>query len=87
MTRLLSLLVLLSLLFVNHPLQAQQKANKKKDDDAITLERLFPEDSLFGPRASNIEFSPDGNFAAFLYRDYDERRHGNDLWSTSRRTR
>lgn len=46
----------------------------------LTLERLFPEDGLFGPDASAIAFSHDGKFAAWLYRPLRERRHGPDLW-------
>ena len=56
-----------------------QKKDEKKDDE-ITLERLFPEKSFFGPRASSMAFSADGNYAAWLYRSWDERRHGSDLW-------
>ena len=57
---------------------AQEK--KEQDKDEITLERLFPKDSFFGPRASSASFSPDGQYAAYLYRNRDERRHGSDLW-------
>ena len=63
--------------------QAQTKTKSKKQVDEqkeITLERLFPKDSFFGPRARSTEFSHDGRYAAYLYRTYDERRHGNDLW-------
>jgi len=66
---------------------AQSKTKDKKDKDKakekggeITLKRLFPKESMFGPRASSIEFSADGKYAALLYRDYDGRRHGSDLW-------
>lgn len=59
---------------------AQKKADKNEKNEELTLERLFPEKSMFGPRASNVEFSSDGNYAAFLYREYNERRHGSDLW-------
>ena len=57
-----------------------QKKSKKTESDEITLKRLFPEKSMFGPRARNMAFSADGNYGAFLYRTYDERRHGSDLW-------
>lgn len=51
------------------------------DDDVIlTLDRLFPEKSFFGPSATNVSFGHDGRFAAFLYRPYIERRHGGDLY-------
>lgn len=59
---------------------AQKKSDSDDKKKEITLERLFPEESMFGPRASSIEFSADGNYAAFRYRTYEERRHGSDLW-------
>lgn len=60
---------------------AQAQSNDESDkSDEITLERMFPKDSIFGPQARAAEFSKDGRFAAYLYRSYDERRHGNDLW-------
>ncbi len=62
---------------------AQKKSKSKKKtekDNEITLKRLFPEESFFGPRARSAEFSHDGRYAAYLYRPFDERRHGNDLW-------
>ncbi|MEM9827877.1 MAG: prolyl oligopeptidase family serine peptidase [Planctomycetota bacterium] len=48
--------------------------------DDLKLKDLFPEKSLFGPSARSPEFSSDGRYAAYLYRPYAERRHGNDLW-------
>lgn len=51
--------------------------NKEKE---LTLERLFPEKSFFGPSAYSTAFSNDGKYAAYLYRPYKERRHGSDLW-------
>lgn len=59
--------------------EGKDKAAKKEDQE-ITLERLFPKESLFGPSASSTDFSADGRYAAFLYRPRLERRHGNDLW-------
>ena len=75
-------LVLVLCFTFTQPLLAQKKKGKaaKETRKEITLERLFPEDSMFGPRASGMAFSADGNYAAFLYRTYDERRHGSDLW-------
>ena len=35
---------------------------------------------MFGPSARSPKFSADGRFAAYLYRPYEKRRHGNDLW-------
>jgi dipeptidyl-peptidase-4 len=52
----------------------------QKEEKELTLERLFPEKSIFGPSASGMAFSADGRFAAYLYRPNIERRHGNDLW-------
>lgn len=62
---------------------AQNASKSKKQtekDDEITLKRLFPKDSVFGPQARGSEFSRDGRYAAYLYKTFDERRHGNDLW-------
>ncbi len=50
------------------------------EDEKLTLERIFPEKSNFGPTARSMSFSHDGRFGAFLYRPYPERRHGNDLY-------
>jgi dipeptidyl aminopeptidase/acylaminoacyl peptidase len=59
---------------------AQSKSAGSDDDQDITLERLFPKESIFGPSARSPEFSHDGRYAAYLYRTLDERRHGTDLW-------
>lgn len=59
---------------------SSEKPTTKKSSKDLTLEDLFPEKGLFGPSASSTEFSHDGSFAAYLYRPYLERRHGNDLW-------
>ncbi len=61
----------------------KDKSSKKRQDgknDELTLEKLFPEKSFFGPSARFMEFSFDGKYAAYLYRPYKERRHGSDLW-------
>jgi dipeptidyl-peptidase 4 len=61
----------------------QVEAQKSDQDDnsetELTLENLFPEKGLFGPSARSAAFSFDGRYAAWLYRPYLERRHGNDL--------
>lgn len=59
---------------------AEDKADPKEDEVKLTLDRIFPEKSFFGPSASRVSFSHDGRFAAFLYRSYAERRHGSDLY-------
>jgi dipeptidyl-peptidase-4 len=59
--------------------EAKAEDEKKKEDE-LTLERLFPEKSFFGPSAGHMSFSRDGRYAAYLYRPYIERRHGSDLW-------
>ena len=69
---------ILPLVFLTASSFAQNAA--KLDEEDLTLENLFPQKSLFGPSARSPEFSHDGNFAAYLYRPYEERRHGNDLW-------
>jgi len=74
------ILVCLSLC-VNLTAEDKEKASKKKGKkDELTLEKLFPEKSFFGPSASSTAFSFDGKYAAYLYRPYKERRHGSDLW-------
>jgi dipeptidyl aminopeptidase/acylaminoacyl peptidase len=57
---------------------SKEKGKDKKDE--LTLEKLFPEKSFFGPSARSMEFSFDGKYAAYIYRPYKERRHGSDLW-------
>ncbi len=59
--------------------KADEKADEKADGK-LTLERMFTEKSYWGPSASNMAFSHDGRFAAFLYRPWAERRHGSDLY-------
>ena len=59
-------------------LEGQTKS--KSADDGLKLEELFPDKSMFGPSARSPQFSNDGRYAAYLYRPYLERRHGNDLW-------
>ena len=78
MNRLLLIVCLCLVCLPTVPAAAQSKS--KNNLDELTLERLFPEESIFGPSARNPEFSADGRYAAYLYRPYDERRHGNDLW-------
>jgi hypothetical protein len=79
---LIVILVCLSLC-ANLAAEDNNKASKNKDKetkDELTLEKLFPEKSFFGPSADSTAFSFDGKYAAYLYRPYDERRHGSDLW-------
>lgn len=62
-------------------IKGEQAGDRKKDaDEKLTLERLFPEKSYFGPSARSTSFSHDGRFGAFLYRSWLERRHGFDLY-------
>lgn len=58
--------------------QDEKKDEKKKSE--LTLEKLFPDQSYWGPSAGSVSFSHDGRYAAYLYRPYKERRHGSDLW-------
>jgi dipeptidyl-peptidase-4 len=60
--------------------QAEDEKDEGLDLEKLTLERLFPEKSFFGPSARGTSFSDNGRYAAYLYRPYKERRHGNDLW-------
>jgi len=57
-----------------------EKSKVRSVDEHLTLERIFPERSAFGPSASAMAFSHDGRYAAYLYRPNIERRHGNDIW-------
>ncbi len=59
---------------------SKEKGKGKDKKDELTLEKLFPEKSFFGPSARSMAFSFDGKYAAYLYRPYEERRHGSDLW-------
>lgn len=45
-----------------------------------TLEEILGDKGFFGPSATEMDFSYDGSYAAYRYRPYRERRHGNDLW-------
>ena len=56
------------------------KGKEKKQDELWDLKTLFPKKPFFGPAARSARFSPSGRYAAYLYRPYLERRHGNDLW-------
>lgn len=60
----------------------EQEGDEKAgvEDVELTLDRIFPEKSFWGPSAGSVSFSHDGRFAAFLYRPYEERRHGADLY-------
>ncbi|MFG0251569.1 MAG: prolyl oligopeptidase family serine peptidase, partial [Phycisphaerales bacterium JB038] len=60
---------------------AEEEAEEEEEEEIeLTLERLYPEKSPFGPSARGTAFSHDGRYAAYLYRPYVERRHGNDIW-------
>lgn len=66
---------------VDDEAEVNKKENEEnEEEEEITLERLFPEKSFFGPSARSMAFSTDGKYAAYLYRPYLERRHGSDLW-------
>lgn len=56
------------------------KPDKTEKPEKLTLDRIFPKKSFFGPGARGATFSHDGRFLAFLYRPYEERRHGSDLY-------
>ncbi len=65
---------------------ADQPAATPPVDEKLTLERIFPEKSFFGPSARSMAFSRDGRFCAFLYAPYLERRHGEDLYILDTKT-
>ena len=77
--------VALSLGLQAAPLAAEIDADEQESEEAKgfewTLESLFDEDeTLMGPAARSMAFSHDGKYAAYLWRPFAERRHGNDLW-------
>ncbi len=72
--------ILTCVLLCAHSIAKDKKSEEKGKKDELTLEKLFPEKSFFGPSARSMAFSFDGKYAAYLYRPYKERRHGSDLW-------
>lgn len=78
-----ALVLLVAPLVLGSSPRAQSGDEEKSDDEtAFTLENIFPgrKKPLFGPRPSGAAFSFDGEYAAWLHKTYEERRHGNDLW-------
>ncbi|HBE67659.1 MAG TPA: hypothetical protein DDW52_05865 [Planctomycetaceae bacterium] len=76
-------LFLICLVLASSASLAQKSKSKKSDKeqtDSLTLDKLFPPKSMFGPSARSPAFSSDGRYAAYLYRPLNERRHGSDLW-------
>ncbi len=59
---------------------AKNEKEAKAKEEELTLDKIFPEKSFFGPSASGMAFSIDGRWGAYLYRPHIERRHGSDLW-------
>ena len=72
--------ILACVLWCPHSTAKDKTLEEKGTKDELTLEKLFPEKSFFGPSAHSTAFSFDGKYAAYLYRPYVERRHGSDLW-------
>ena len=77
--------VALSLGLQAAPWSAETDAPEQKSEETKsfewTLESLFDEDeTLMGPSARSMAFCHDGTYAAYLWRPFAERRHGNDLW-------
>jgi len=58
----------------------KHKTSEDETKQELTLEKLFPEKSFFGPSARSTAFSFDSKYAAYLYHPHKERRHGLDLW-------
>jgi len=75
-------LFVLTALALVPPLPAQPKnsAAAPPKAEALTLEKLFPKEGLFGQPAFGMTFSHDGKYAAYLYRPHKDRKHGADLW-------
>jgi dipeptidyl aminopeptidase/acylaminoacyl peptidase len=65
---------------IKSPVAKPEPARETVKKERLTLEKLFPKKGLFGPTAHGMSFSHDGNYAAYLYHHYEERRHGVDLW-------
>ncbi len=55
-------------------------AKKEAKQEVFSLEKLLSKDNKFGPSASKATFSHDGHYGCYLYRPYEERRHGSDIW-------
>ncbi len=77
--------VVLSLGLQAAPQAGETDATEQTSEEAKgfewTLESLFDEDeTLMGPSARSMAFSHNGKYAAYLWRPFAERRHGNDLW-------
>jgi len=72
--------ILACVLLCAHSSAKEKTSEDKGKKDELTLEKLFPEKSFFGPSARSTAFSFDGKYAAYLYRPYAERRHGSDVW-------
>jgi len=84
-TRAVALLTLLAVALIAMPVIAQDDSSKSEDElkslkEDLTLKRLFEDRVPWGPSASQTAFSQDGRYGGYLYRPYDERRHGSDLW-------
>ncbi len=90
MTRVLSLLACFALALAPFVSALPDDTDKKGKGDSekveFDLETIFDEDGLFGPSARSAAVSADGKYAAYLYRPYVERRHGNDLWIVELKT-
>lgn len=65
---------------------AGEEQDRAAEEEKLTLDRIFPEKSFFGPSARSAAFCHEGRFLAYLYRPYAERRHGNDLYIRDTRT-
>ncbi|MFT7171008.1 MAG: dipeptidyl-peptidase-4, partial [Paracoccaceae bacterium] len=58
----------------------KSKDKEDADDGKLTLEKLFDKEGWFGSSPRSTEISPDGQFAAYLWRPREERRHGSDIY-------
>ena len=65
---------------------AETKSDESSEEVEFDLETIFDEKGLFGPSARSLTISEDGAYGAYLYRPYDERRHGSDLWIVDLKT-
>ncbi len=60
--------------------EAEEGEAKEAEDGKMTLEKLFDKKGWFGSSPRTTAISHDGSYAAYLWRPYEERRHGSDLY-------
>ena len=64
----------------SHALAEDEGEDADAEDGDLTLEKLFDKKGWFGSSPRTTSISHDGRYAAYLWRPYEERRHGSDLY-------